>query len=70
MKEKKEQESSIEKYNQDIKDIFRPGHSDYTYWRKYGIIDWRGGGRASARETAVRVAAGALAKLFLHKFNI
>ncbi len=55
---------------QDIKDIFRPGHSDYTYWRKYGIRDWRGGGRASARETAVRVAAGALAKLFLHKFNI
>jgi len=46
----------------DIKDIFRPGHADYTYWSKYGIRDYRGGGRASARETAMRVAAGAIAR--------
>ncbi len=46
----------------DIKDKFRPGHADYTYWRKYGIRDYRGGGRASARETAMRVAAGAVAR--------
>jgi len=45
-----------------IKDTFRPGHADYTYWRKYGLRDWRGGGRSSARETAARVAAGAVAK--------
>ncbi len=42
----------------DIKDTFRPGHADYTYWKKYGIRDYRGGGRSSARETAMRVAAG------------
>jgi len=46
----------------DIKDIFRPGHADYTYWAKYGIRDYRGGGRSSARETATRVAAGAIAR--------
>ncbi|MDC0037496.1 chorismate synthase [Alphaproteobacteria bacterium] len=46
----------------DIKDIFRPGHADYTYWSKYGIRDYRGGGRSSARETAMRVAAGAIAR--------
>src|SRR5512144_38069 len=46
-------------------DTFRPGHADYTYWQKYGIRDHRGGGRASARETAVRVAAGAIAKKWL-----
>tara|TARA_B100001540_G_C15764315_1_gene623199 strand:- start:305 stop:1375 length:1071 start_codon:yes stop_codon:yes gene_type:complete len=46
----------------DIKNIFRPGHADYTYWLKYGIRDYRGGGRASARETAMRVAAGAIAR--------
>ena len=45
-----------------IKDIFRPGHADYTYWSKYGIRDYRGGGRSSARETAMRVAAGAIAR--------
>lgn len=45
-----------------IKDIFRPGHGDITYYRKYGIRDYRGGGRASGRETAARVAAGAVAK--------
>jgi len=49
----------------DIKDIFRPGHADYTYWAKYGIRDYRGGGRQSARETASRVAAGAIAKKVL-----
>ena len=49
----------------DIAAKFRPGHADYTYWRKYGIRDYRGGGRSSARETASRVAAGALARLVL-----
>src|SRR4051794_11196540 len=48
-----------------IADTFRPGHADYTYWQKYGIRDYRGGGRQSARETAVRVAAGALARKWL-----
>ena len=48
-----------------IADTFRPGHADYTYWQKYGIRDHRGGGRSSARETAVRVAAGAIAKKWL-----
>jgi chorismate synthase len=46
----------------DIKDKFRPGHADYTYWTKYGVRDYRGGGRSSARETACRVAAGAIAR--------
>ena len=50
-----------------IKDSFRPGHADYTYAQKYGIRDYRGGGRSSARETAVRVAAAALAKKWLHE---
>ncbi|MBF0401771.1 MAG: chorismate synthase [Magnetococcales bacterium] len=49
----------------DIQDLFRPGHADYTYWRKYGIRDYRGGGRSSARETALRVAAGGVAKRLL-----
>ncbi|MGU9956919.1 MAG: chorismate synthase [Arenicellales bacterium WSBS_2016_MAG_OTU3] len=48
-----------------IKDQFRPGHADFTYEKKYGIRDYRGGGRASARETAMRVAAGAIAKKYL-----
>lgn len=48
-----------------LADRFRPGHADYTYWKKYGIRDWRGGGRASARETASRVAAGAVARKIL-----
>src|SRR5438552_1722358 len=48
-----------------IADTFRPGHADYTYWQKYGIRDYRGGGRSSARETAVRVAAGAIARKWL-----
>ena len=50
-----------------IKDTFRPNHADYTYAQKYGIRDYRGGGRSSARETAVRVAAGAIAKKYLHE---
>src|SRR5687767_13165754 len=50
-----------------IKDQFRPGHADYTYLQKYGVRDYRGGGRQSARETAVRVAAGAIAKKWLHE---
>ena len=50
-----------------IKNKFRPGHADYTYFKKYGIRDYRGGGRQSARETASRVAAGAIAKKVLEK---
>jgi chorismate synthase len=49
----------------DIKDTFRPAHADYTYMQKYGVRDYRGGGRSSARETAMRVAAGAVAKKYL-----
>lgn len=48
-----------------IREQFRPGHADYTYWQKYGIRDYRGGGRASARETALRVAAGGIARKYL-----
>ncbi len=51
----------------DIKDRFRPGHADYTYLQKYGLRDYRGGGRSSARETAVRVAAGGIAKKYLQE---
>ena len=50
-----------------IKDVFRPSHADYSYFQKYGIRDYRGGGRSSARETAARVAAGAIAKVVLKK---
>ncbi|MGI9344082.1 MAG: chorismate synthase [Gammaproteobacteria bacterium] len=50
-----------------IKDLFRPGHADYTFHQKYGIRDYRGGGRASARETVIRVAAGAIAKKYLRE---
>ena len=50
-----------------IKDLFRPAHADYTYQQKYGIRDYRGGGRSSARETAMRVAAGAIAKKYLQE---
>jgi chorismate synthase len=53
-----------------IKDIFRPGHADFTYFHKYGIRDYRGGGRSSARETAARVAAGAVAKMILKELDI
>ena len=52
-----------------LADTFRPGHADYTYWQKYGIRDYRGGGRASARETTVRVAAGAIAKKWLREHH-
>ncbi|MBL1377568.1 chorismate synthase [Zobellella iuensis] len=53
-----------------IKDLFRPGHADYTYHQKYGFRDYRGGGRSSARETAMRVAAGAIAKKVLARFGV
>ena len=53
-----------------IKDVFRPGHADFTYFHKYGIRDYRGGGRSSARETAARVAAGAIAKLMLQELGV
>lgn len=53
-----------------LKDIYRPGHANFTYLKKYGIFDYRGGGRSSARETAARVAAGAVAKKMLQKFGI
>ncbi len=54
-----------------IAQTFRPGHADYTYWHKYGIRDYRGGGRQSARETAVRVAAGAIARKWLgNRFGV
>ncbi len=51
----------------DIAEQFRPGHADYTYWQKHGIRDYRGGGRSSARETALRVAAGGIARKYLHE---
>ena len=51
----------------EIREKFRPGHADYTYWKKYGIRDYRGGGRSSARETAMRVAAGAVARKVIWK---
>ena len=53
-----------------VKDIFRPGHADFTYFHKYGLRDYRGGGRSSARETAARVAAGAIAKLMLAQIGL
>ncbi|CAK0773320.1 chorismate synthase [Azospirillaceae bacterium] len=54
----------------DIAEKFRPGHADYVYWKKYGVRDYRGGGRSSARETACRVAAGAVAKKILETAGI
>jgi chorismate synthase len=54
----------------ELKNIFRPGHADFVYQEKYGIRDWRGGGRSSGRETAMRVAAGAIAKKMLSTMNI
>jgi chorismate synthase len=60
-----ENEDARSKDYETIKDKFRPGHADYTYWVKYGIRDYRGGGRSSARETAMRVAAGAIARKIL-----
>ncbi len=53
-----------------LRDLFRPGHADYTYWLKYGVRDHRGGGRASARETAMRVAGGAFAQMLLSEFGV
>jgi chorismate synthase len=53
-----------------LKDTFRPSHADYVYYKKYGIYDYYGGGRASARETACRVVGGAIAKLFLTQYKI
>lgn len=53
-----------------LREIFRPGHADFTYFSKFGIRDHRGGGRASARETAVRVACGAFAQMFLNEFGV
>ncbi|MEI6056400.1 MAG: chorismate synthase, partial [Lentisphaerota bacterium] len=55
---------------ENLKEIFRPGHADYTYFKKYGVRDYRGGGRSSGRETLSRVAAGAVAKKMLAKLNI
>jgi len=55
---------------QNLKEVYRPGHADYTYQAKYGIRDWRGGGRASGRETVARVAAGAVAKKILEPLGI
>ena len=62
-----ENEDARSKDYDDIRDKFRPGHADYTYWAKYGVRDYRGGGRQSARETATRVAAGAIARKILHR---
>jgi chorismate synthase len=55
---------------ENVKDLFRPGHADFTYFHKYGFRDYRGGGRSSARETAARVAAGAIAKLLLASLHV
>ena len=60
-------QDQLSKDYSDIKDKFRPGHADYTYWAKYGIRDYKGGGRSSARETAMRVAAGAIARKVIEK---
>jgi chorismate synthase len=55
---------------ENLKEVYRPSHADYTYEKKYSIRDYRGGGRSSARETAARVAAGAIAQMFLNNFDI
>ena len=65
--ENEDQKSKDYAHNQDV---IRPGHADFTYQAKYGIRDHRGGGRSSARETATRVAAGAIAKLLLRKYDV
>ena len=59
--------TSAQRTTETIAETFRPGHADYTYWQKYGIRDYRGGGRSSARETAVRVAAAAVARKWLRR---
>lgn len=53
-----------------FKESFRPGHADYSYWMKYGVRDWRGGGRSSGRETVARVAAGAVARAMLESYGV
>ncbi|MFQ5950110.1 MAG: chorismate synthase [Nitrospiria bacterium] len=63
-------EDTRSKDYENIKDLFRPGHADYTYFKKYGFRDYRGGGRASARETVARVAAGAIARKILSREGI
>ena len=63
-------EDAQPKNYEDIKNLYRPGHADYTYEAKYGIRDWRGGGRASARETLARVATGAIAKKILKNIGV
>ncbi|MDY2764108.1 chorismate synthase [Campylobacter sp.] len=65
-----ENTSQHSKDYENIKELFRPGHGDFGYFAKWGIRDYRGGGRASARETAVRVAGGAFAQLLLNHFGI
>lgn len=65
-----ENQDQDSKSYEEIKNIFRPGHANYTYLEKYGIFDYRGGGRASARETVARVAAGAVANKFLAHFGV
>ena len=65
-----ENTSQHSKDYENIKELFRPGHGDFGYFAKWGIRDYRGGGRASARETAIRVAGGAFAKLLLNHFGI
>ena len=64
---------SVDARSQDysnLKDLFRPGHADYTYWQKYGVRDYRGSGRSSGRETVGRVAAGAVARKFLEREGV
>ncbi|EAI3898673.1 chorismate synthase [Campylobacter coli] len=63
-------ENAHSKDYDNLKDLFRPAHADFTYFYKYGIRDHRGGGRASARESVARVAAGAVAAMLLHEFGI
>ena len=63
-------EDAKEKDYTKLKDLFRPGHADFSYFMKFGIRDWRGGGRSSGRETAARVAAGAIAKKILAERKI
>ncbi|MDP2388116.1 MAG: chorismate synthase [Bacteroidota bacterium] len=65
----KNEDQKSKDYNHNVS-VYRPSHADYTYGQKYGIRDHRGGGRSSARETACRVVAGAIAKLLLKKFNV
>ncbi|TQR58181.1 chorismate synthase [Campylobacter troglodytis] len=63
-------ENQRSKDYEDIKDLFRPSHADFSYFAKYGIRDYRGGGRASARESVARVAAGAVSQMLLNEFHI